>query len=72
MKLIQCVTTFSKKKKAPGILNENHIKQTKYFSIIFYLPGCRSLVGIIFSYETQAGFSKWLKSFLSEIEEEDA
>lgn len=53
-------------------MNENRIKQGKHVSIIFYLPACRSLVGIIFSHETQAGFRKWLRSILGELEEEDA
>jgi hypothetical protein len=39
------------KKQAQGILNGNHIKQTKQFRGILYLTGSRSLVGIIFSYE---------------------
>lgn len=64
------MATFRGENKAQGILNGHRIKQTKHSSGVFYLPGSSSLVGIIFSYETQAGFTKWLQSIFSETEED--
>lgn len=72
MKLIQCVATFRKINRLEAFWMRTRIKHTKHVSIIFYLPACRSLVGIIFSHKTQAGFQKWLQSILSELEEADA
>lgn len=44
------------------------IKHMKHVSIIFYLSACRSLVGIIFLHRTEAGFRKWLRSLLREVD----
>lgn len=72
MKLIQCVATFRKINRLEAFWMRSRIKHTKHVSIIFYLPACRSLVGIIFSHKTQAGFRKWLRSILSGLGEVDA